>query len=137
MGVLSFVAMYVLMYAMASTLSNVYPNINEFYMAGLMTMPMIIIELLVMGGMYMNRRLNIYIILGSTVLLAVFFILIRIQFGVGDRQFLKSMIPHHSAAILMCKKATLTDPDLKELCSNIIASQQQEVDEMKAKLNQR
>jgi hypothetical protein len=40
------------MYSMADPISNVYPNINQFYMAGLMTMPMIIIEVLLMRSMY-------------------------------------------------------------------------------------
>ena len=40
MAVLSFISMYILMYAMADSFANVIPNINQFYMAGLMTMPM-------------------------------------------------------------------------------------------------
>ncbi len=43
MTVLSFISMYILMYAMVDQLANVYPNINQFYMAGLMTAPMVII----------------------------------------------------------------------------------------------
>jgi hypothetical protein len=35
MAVLSFISMYVLMYAMVNTFVNVIPNINQFYMAGL------------------------------------------------------------------------------------------------------
>ncbi len=27
------------------------------------------------------------------------------QAGIGDRQFLRAMIPHHAAALLMCEKA--------------------------------
>ena len=46
MVVLSFVAMYVLMYAMVNTLSNAIPNYNQFYMAGLMTAPMVVLEML-------------------------------------------------------------------------------------------
>lgn len=34
MTVLSFAAMYVLMYAMANSLDNVFANVNQFYMAG-------------------------------------------------------------------------------------------------------
>jgi hypothetical protein len=36
MVILSFVSMYILMYAMVNTLDNVYNNFNQFYMAGLM-----------------------------------------------------------------------------------------------------
>ncbi len=34
------------------------------------------------------------------------------QAGIGDKEFLRSMIPHHSGAILMCEQATLTDPEM-------------------------
>lgn len=112
MGVLSFISMYVLMYAMVNTFSNVLPNVNQFYMAGLMTMPMLIIEVLLMRAMYPNRRANALVVAGSAVLLVVFFFFIRRQTGVSDRQFLKSMIPHHSAAILMCQEANIQDPEI-------------------------
>jgi hypothetical protein len=52
MTVLSFVSMYVLMYAMVDRLANIYPNFNQLYMAGLMTAPMVLIEMAVMGAMY-------------------------------------------------------------------------------------
>lgn len=58
MMALSFVAMYLLMYTMVDKLGNVYNNFNQFYMAGLMTMPMLLLELLFMGSMYPNKRLN-------------------------------------------------------------------------------
>jgi hypothetical protein len=32
MTVLSFIAMYILMYSMVNNIHNVYPNINQFYM---------------------------------------------------------------------------------------------------------
>lgn len=46
MAALSFVAMYLLMYAMVNTIDDVYMNVNQVYMAGLMTAPMIVIEVL-------------------------------------------------------------------------------------------
>jgi uncharacterized protein (DUF305 family) len=124
------------MYAMVDTFSNVFMNINQFYMAGLMASPMVIIELLLMGSMYMNKKLNILLIAISAVLLVVFFVLIRQQAAVGDKQFLKSMIPHHAGAILMCEEANITDPEIKKLCEEIKLSQQREIDQMKAMLNE-
>lgn len=59
---------------------------------------------------------------------------IRRQVGISDKEFLKSMIPHHAAAILMCQQASLQDPEIKELCKNIISTQQSEINLMKAKL---
>ena len=53
-----------------------------------------------------------------------------------DEQFLRSMIPHHAGAILMCQEASIEDQEIRELCRSIIASQQTEIDLMKAKLDQ-
>ena len=44
------------------------------------------------------------------------------------------MIPHHSAAIQMCNESSLTDPRVKKLCEQIVASQEREIAEMKALL---
>ena len=131
---LSFVAMFILMYAMVDRFSNVYFNINQFYMAGLMTTPMVVIELAVMRAMYMNKKLNAVLMISSVVALIAFYSLIRYQGAVGDKQFLRSMIPHHASALLMCQKASITDPEIKELCRNIILGQQSEIDLMKTKL---
>ncbi|MBE7170096.1 MAG: DUF305 domain-containing protein [Williamsia sp.] len=123
MVILSFISMYVLMYSMIDQLANFVPNINQFYMAGLMTMPMVIIELLLMRSMYMNKKLNAGIMAASLVLLLGFFLAIREQAAVSDRQFLRGMIPHHAAAILMSKKAPSQDPEIGQLQHDIITSQ--------------
>jgi uncharacterized protein (DUF305 family) len=132
MIVLHFIAMYVLMYAMVHDLSaNVYNSVNQFYMAGLMTSSMIGIELLLMGSMYPNKRLNTVMIAVSVLAVVGFWLAIRQQVAVGDKQFVRSMIPHHSGAILMCEQASIKDPELRQLCSNIIKSQQSEIDQMR------
>ena len=136
MALLSYGAMYWLMYAMVDRFANVYPNFNQAYMAGLMTAPMIVIELLLMRAMYSNRRWNAAILVGSLVLFAGCFLAIRSQAGVADQQFLKSMIPHHAGALLMCEEASLKDPEIKALCDGIKAGQQSEIDFMKAKLSE-
>ncbi|WP_205687072.1 DUF305 domain-containing protein [Chitinophaga pollutisoli] len=136
MVILSFISMYILMYAMVDTFSNVIPNVNQFYMAGLMASPMLIIELIIMRSMYMNKKLNGLLLATGSLALVIFYLLIRQQAAVSDRQFLRSMIPHHAAAILMAKEAAVTDPEIKELCRTIITSQQAEIDQMKAKLKE-
>ncbi|GAB2519268.1 DUF305 domain-containing protein [Lysobacter humi (ex Lee et al. 2017)] len=134
MAGLSFVAMYFLMYAMVDRYASVYANINQVYMAGLMAAPMVAIELLIMGAMYRDRRLNRILVATSVALAVLFWVLIRTQAGVADRQFLRSMIPHHSGAILMCGKAELADPELQALCRQIIDSQKAEIELMKRML---
>lgn len=89
-------SMYVLMYGMVNTFANVYMNVNQFYMAGLMAAP--IIELALMGAVYRDRKLNMIVVVGSVVALAVFWVLFRQQAAVSDKQFLRSMIPHHAGA---------------------------------------
>lgn len=128
---LSFVAMYIFMYAMVDVFANVFPNTNQFYMAGLMTAPMVVFELLLMGMMYPNKKLNMGIIALSILALVFFWVGIRQQIGINDEQFLKSMIPHHAGAILMCGQANITDPEIQQLCQSIIASQQEEIDQMR------
>jgi uncharacterized protein (DUF305 family) len=135
MAALSFISMYVLMYAMVDAFQNVYSNFNQFYMAGLMTAPMIIIELVVMRAMHDNKRRNWLIIAGCATTLIGFFFFIRRQTAISDEQFLKSMIPHHAGAILMCGRASIQDREIIELCKNINSSQQFEIDQMKAILN--
>lgn len=135
MTALSFASMYVLMYAMVDRFANVYPNFNQLYMAGLMTAPMVIIELALMGAMYQDKKLNALIIAVSLIALVVLWTLIRQQTAVSDRQFLKSMIPHHAGAILMCEQAPIRDAEIKELCKAIISSQESEIAQMKAKLS--
>lgn len=135
MTVLSFAAMYVLMYAMVNALDAVYNSANQAYMAGLMAAAMVVIELAVTRGMYHNRRLNTAILVLSVIALAGCWALIRTQGAIGDRGFLRSMIPHHSGAILMCREASITDPQIADLCKRIVASQQEEIDEMKGVLN--
>ena len=134
MVILSFFSMYILMYSMIDQLSNFVPNVNQFYMAGLMTMPMIIIEVMLMQSMYMNKKLNAGIITASIVLLVWFFLAIWEQAAVSDRQFLRGMIPHHAAAILMSKKAPSQDPETQKLQQDVITSQEREIAQMKEKL---
>jgi uncharacterized protein (DUF305 family) len=135
MVVLSFVAMYILMYAMVNSSANVYNNVNQFYMAGLMAAPMALIELALMSSMYRDKRLNMIIGVASIVALVVFFILIRQQTAVTDSQFLRSMIPHHASAILMCEKSPAQSPQIKELCKTIVSSQESEIRQMKSMLD--
>ena len=131
MLLLSFAAMYVLMYAMVDRIGNAVPNINQFYMAGLMAAPMAILEILLMGRMYPDKRKNMVVLMLGMVVLAACWFGIRVQAGVGDRQFLKSMIPHHAGAILMCEQATLTDPETRALCEGIVKSQEGEIARMR------
>lgn len=134
MFVLHVVAMYVLMYAMVDSAANIHHSYNQLYMAVLMASPMLMLELLLMGSMYPNKQLNGGIVALGAVLLVGSFFFIRGQVAIADEGFLNSMIPHHAGAVLMCEEAHLTDPQVQELCHNIVTSQNAEIEWMKAKL---
>ncbi|MEO7047071.1 MAG: DUF305 domain-containing protein [Ferruginibacter sp.] len=70
--------------------------------------------------------------LGAVVLFGLVLTGLRTQTPIGDVQYMKAMIPHHSSAILVSKNANLKDPEVIKLSEGIIASQEKEIAEMKA-----
>lgn len=133
----SYAVMFMIMYAMADRWANVYFNLSNVYMTGLMAGSMLPIMLLTMPGMFTNRRLNAGVWAASVVILGGCWMLLRTEAGVGDRQFLRAMIPHHSAAIQMAQESSITDPRIKKLTEDIISSQEREIAVMKALLAER
>lgn len=128
---LSLLVMYLGMFAMIWSWGEFVQNVNFFYMALVMWAPMGAIMLATMGGMYRNRTLNIVLYVAFAAIFGLSLLGIRQQSLVGDGQFLRSMIPHHSGAILMCEEAKLRDPEIRQLCSGIIEAQKQEIAQMK------
>jgi cation transport ATPase len=136
MAVAMFVAMYFIMYAMIDGLDNLIPNINNLYMTLLMVSAMLVIELWIMKGMYQNKKINWAIITVSLAIGIFSWFGIWEQLFAGDKEFVKGMIPHHAAAVLMSEKAKLTDPELIELQKNILETQAKEIELMKRKLKE-
>lgn len=132
---LHFIAMYIFMYAMVNIFDNVFNSFNQVYMAALMTASMVLIEIPLMMSMYQSKKLNIIILAVGLIVLVGSFLAIRNQTAISDRQFLRSMIPHHGGAILMCKEAVIQDQEIKDLCREIFTSQQREIDQMKSILD--
>lgn len=128
--VLSTAIMYLVMFAMVDGAGDLYNNLNMFYMALMMVAPMGVLMLVMMRQMYRNTGLNLALHAGFTLLFMLAFLGIRAQAGIGDAQFLRSMIPHHSGAILMCREASLSDPEIVRLCRQIIRAQRAEIDQM-------
>jgi uncharacterized protein (DUF305 family) len=126
------IIMYLVMFVMIDSLGSFYNNLNMVYMTLMMVAPMVALMVMAMRHMFPSRRLNVALVVGSAVVFVGAFGLIRTQGAIGDRQFLRSMIPHHSGAILMCRQAPLTDPEIIALCGRIERSQREEIEEMKA-----
>jgi len=128
----SFAVMYMIMFAMADRWANVYFNLSNVYMTGLMAGSMLPIMLATMPGMFKNKRANIVPLAASVSLLAGCWFLLRAEAGVGDRQFLRAMIPHHAAAIQMVQASSISVTRVRKLAEQIISSQEREIAEMKA-----
>jgi len=126
------VMMFLLTYTLIDRLDHFYVNINRAYMALIMVAPMAVMMLIVMRAMYPNGAVNAVLIASFGALFAICFTLARTQTPVGNVQFLRSMIPHHSSAILMCEHATITDDKITDLCGRIVKAQEEEIAEMKS-----
>ena len=132
------VVMFLLTYVMIDSMDHFLLNINKVYMTLMMVAPMVVLMLIVMGSMYKNKQLNLALIVIFVALFAGVFWLARTQTPVGNEQFLRSMIPHHSSAILMCEESAINDPEILSMCEEIVATQQEEIAQMEdilARLN--
>ena len=133
---LSFMAMYVTMYLNTYALDHVYFSMTRFYMACLGISVMGVIMLLMMKGMYTERKKNLAILIGSVILFGLALSLVRMQRPViGDVLYMKGMIPHHSIAILTSERADIKDPEVRKLAGEINAAQKKEIEEMKKMIN--
>jgi uncharacterized protein (DUF305 family) len=127
--------MWVLSMSMVRSIDHFHFNLSNFWMALLMVSAMGIVMTLGMWSMFRNRKANIAMLAGFAVLFAAVFALGRTETFVGNKQFLESMIPHHSRALLVCQESDITDPEIIELCDSIVKSQQEEITQMEAILD--
>ena len=108
-------------------LRDIRLHLNDIYMAILMTGWMFAL----MGLYYMNMA---QILLGSIIIIVMLY-MIRNQTFINESQYLSGMIPHHSMAVLMSKrlleKNLPLEPEIKQLATNIISSQESEINLMK------
>ena len=130
--ILGLVVMYVVMFSMIDGWGDFRNNLNMLYMAITMWAPMGIFMLATMSVMFPNRSVNIVLYVVFALLTAGSFWATRSQALIDDGQFIDSMIPHHSGAILMCREAKLADPELKTLCEAIIGAQREEISQMES-----
>ncbi|OWP64236.1 DUF305 domain-containing protein [Hymenobacter amundsenii] len=127
----SFVIMYVVMYFNTYEFDHVYFSLTRFYMTVLMIASMAVVMLLFMLKMYPNKTRNGLIITGSISLFIASLLMVRAQTFVDDTLWMKAMIPHHSIAIMVSKRADIKDPEVRQLADDIIKAQEREIAEMK------
>jgi uncharacterized protein (DUF305 family) len=127
----STVVMYGLMYLNTYAFAHVFWSETRAWMALLMGATMAVIMLGYMLGMYKKKMLNLSIFGGAVIVFALALWLVRSQATVGDVEYMKAMIPHHSIAIMTSKRAQISDARVRELADEIIAAQEREIAEMK------
>ncbi|QPH40117.1 DUF305 domain-containing protein [Pedobacter endophyticus] len=128
---LSFVIMYAVMYLNVYQADHIYLSMTRFYMTLLMICPMALVMLIAMRSMYKNKTVNTIIVVCSIAVFGLALAGVRTQTLVGDVQYMKGMIPHHSIAIMTSTRADIKDPEVKKLSQGIIEAQEREIAEMK------
>jgi hypothetical protein len=122
--------MFCLTYTNSYAWDHVRWSEERLYMALLMGGAMALVMIGFMWSMYENTRVNVGIVAGGVVLMAVALFLSRTQRFVDDREYMKGMIPHHSIAILTSEHADIDDVRVCRLANGIIRAQRKEIAEM-------
>lgn len=127
----STVVMFVLMYLNTYAIDHVFWSQTRMWMALIMGATMAVIMLAFMLSMYPSHATNLGIFAGALAVFMLSLWLVRSQATVGDVDYMRAMIPHHSIAILTSRRAQISDPRVRKLADEIIASQEREIAEMK------
>lgn len=133
----SLVVMYLLAFSQIDRLGHFQLSLSVFYISLSMVSAMGLIMLAAMWSMLENARVNAVAVIVFAVALVGAFTAGRFEALVGDDAFLRSMIPHHSRAIHMCQEADLADPEVVELCDQIIEAQREEIAQMERIIDRR
>jgi|GEM_PF-265926 len=127
--------MFFLMYQLIYSLDHALFSVNRLLASLVMGCVMTMVMLSFMWSMYKGMGTKIAVLAAAALLGIVLLFVNRSQVLIGDVTFMKAMIPHHSIAINNARKASISDPRVRELADEIIASQVREISEMKVLLN--
>lgn len=123
----STIIMVALMYQLVYTSDHVTVSLNRLIASLVMGCVMTIVMLSYMWPMYKGLATKIAVLVLAALLGATFLYVNRSQALIGDTDFMKSMIPHHSIAINNARKASISDPRVRELADEIIEAQVREI----------
>ncbi len=124
----SFIVQYFLMPPiMVNKMAYITNNIGKAYLAAIMGIFMVLIEVMMHDHQYHVLSVNWYAILFG--LVALFTYLYRKQIAINDKQYLEGMIEHHSMALLQSEEILKkTDNyDVAKVAKKIIQSQNDEI----------
>jgi uncharacterized protein (DUF305 family) len=128
----SFLIQYFVMNAiMTNTIGDFTNSVGKAYMAVIMALNMVALEVMMHDRQYSVISTKTYCIVFG--LLAVFIYLYRKQVGIRDKEYLKGMIEHHSMALLTSKRILEKSDDynVAKLAKNIIEKQEEEIQFMR------
>ncbi|MER8627916.1 DUF305 domain-containing protein [Mesorhizobium sp. M1143] len=130
MIITSTVIMFFLMYQLVYSWDHVLFSLTRLISSLVMGCVMTAVMLAFMWRMYQPEVAKIAVlavaIIGGVALLVVN----RSQALIGDTDFMKAMIPHHSIAINNARQADIRDPRVRYLADRITRDQVKEITEM-------
>jgi hypothetical protein len=132
----SFIIQYFLMPPiMVSETTYITNNIGKAYMAVIMGLFMVVLEIMMHDHQYNVLSLNLYAIFMA--MLALFVYLYRKQVAIDDKQYLEGMIEHHSMGIFTSEEILKkTDNyEVAKIAKNIIQTQNDELRAMRGLIN--
>jgi hypothetical protein len=127
----SAIIMFLLMYQLIFSLDHALFSMNRLIASLVMACVMTVVMLGFMWSMYRGTAVKVAIVGVATVVGLALLSVNRSQSLVDDMGFMSAMIPHHSIAINNARKASISDPRVRELADGIIESQVREILEMK------
>jgi hypothetical protein len=127
----STIIMFFLMYQLVYTADHAMFSLNRMIASLVMGCVMAVVMLGFMWSMYHGKGTKIGVVAVSAVLGLTLLWVNRSQAVIDDVSFMKSMIPHHSIAINNARKASISDPRVRELADGIIEAQVLEIAQMK------
>jgi hypothetical protein len=132
MLVTSTVIMFFLMYQLVYSFDHATFSLNRLVASLIMGCVMTVVMLGFMWPMYQGTGTKIAVVSIAALAGAALLYVNRNQVLIGDTDFMRSMIPHHSIAINNARKAGIRDPRVRELADVIIESQLREISEMES-----
>ena len=123
--------MFFLMYQLVYTFDHGLLSLNRLIASLAMGCVMTVVMLAFMWSMYEGRGTKVAVLVLAALLGGLLLLVNRSQAVIGDVNFMKSMIPHHSIAINNARKASISDPRVRDLGDGIIRAQVLEIEAMK------
>ena len=127
--------MFFLMYQLVYSSDHLTFSLNRMVASLVMGCVMTVVMLSFMWSMYSGMGTKIAVLVLAALLGVLLLFANRGQVFIDDVSFMNSMIPHHSIAINNARKASISDPRVRDLADQIIKSQAIEIAEMQRLLD--